>query len=320
VVSSSANTADVLRVTGLEDLLEERIDSVVAQRQQLRGKPAPDTFLECARRLGAPPPRAAVFEDALAGVQAGRAGRFGCVIGVDRVGHGGAARTERTPAPRSPAGACWPAPSQAPGAAAAALRNPGRLGRVPVAQGSGADHRIRFECRGSRDGAHSPAVVDSSRERSSDRGKGDVPTVSMTTENTPPEGTPDAPILGAIHRFGVIVSKVEHWRDEGVYFIRSCEFDLYAEDEDFQTAVVRFGESFEDLAHYLGELVEREDATEAETETFVLVAARYLDIEQREDADRRRHSLLNLRLRRRRRSGHWALRTTPNSSSQPSPA
>lgn len=92
VVSSSANTADVLSVTGLDDLLEERIDSVVAEQEDLRGKPAPDTFLECARRLGAPPALAAVFEDALAGVEAGSAGCFGCVIGVDRVGHADALR------------------------------------------------------------------------------------------------------------------------------------------------------------------------------------------------------------------------------------
>jgi beta-phosphoglucomutase family hydrolase len=92
VVSSSANTADVLRVTGLADLLEERIDGVVAQQRQLAGKPAPDTFLEGARRLGAEPAHAAVFEDALAGVEAGRAGRFGIVVGVDRVGHAEALR------------------------------------------------------------------------------------------------------------------------------------------------------------------------------------------------------------------------------------
>jgi beta-phosphoglucomutase family hydrolase len=92
VVSSSANTADVLRVAGLEDLLEERVDGVVAEHEHLQGKPAPDTFLEGARRLGVAPAQAAVFEDALAGVEAGRAGRFGCVIGVDRVGHADALR------------------------------------------------------------------------------------------------------------------------------------------------------------------------------------------------------------------------------------
>jgi beta-phosphoglucomutase family hydrolase len=92
VVSSSANTADVLRVTGIADLLEERVDGVVAEEEHLKGKPAPDTFLEGARRLGVEPAQAAVFEDALAGVEAGRAGHFGCVIGVDRVGHADALR------------------------------------------------------------------------------------------------------------------------------------------------------------------------------------------------------------------------------------
>jgi beta-phosphoglucomutase family hydrolase len=92
VVSSSANTLDVLRVTGIEDLLEERVDGIVAEQEHLPGKPAPDTFLEGARRLGVEPAQAAVFEDALAGVEAGRAGHFGCVIGVDRVGHADALR------------------------------------------------------------------------------------------------------------------------------------------------------------------------------------------------------------------------------------
>jgi beta-phosphoglucomutase family hydrolase len=92
VVSSSANTADVLRVTGLDGLLEERVDGVVAEHEHLPGKPAPDTFLEGARRLGVEPAQAAVFEDALAGVEAGRAGHFGVVVGVDRVGHADALR------------------------------------------------------------------------------------------------------------------------------------------------------------------------------------------------------------------------------------
>lgn len=88
VVSSSANTADVLRVTGLESLVEARVDGIVAHQAHLAGKPAPDTFLHGAHLLGVPPARAAVFEDAIAGVEAGRAGKFGAVIGVDRVGHG----------------------------------------------------------------------------------------------------------------------------------------------------------------------------------------------------------------------------------------
>ena len=87
VVSSSANTHDVLRVTGIEHLFEEVVDGVVAAREGLAGKPAPDTFLAGARALGADPAGAVVFEDALAGVQAGRAGGFGFVVGVDRVGH-----------------------------------------------------------------------------------------------------------------------------------------------------------------------------------------------------------------------------------------
>ncbi len=86
VVSSSANTKEVLEVTGLAPLIEERVDGVVAKERGLPGKPKPDTFLECARMLGAEPAQAAVFEDALAGVEAGRAGGFGAVIGVDRVG------------------------------------------------------------------------------------------------------------------------------------------------------------------------------------------------------------------------------------------
>jgi beta-phosphoglucomutase family hydrolase len=86
VVSSSSNCRDVLAAAGIEELLEVRIDGIVAEREHLRGKPAPDTFLAGARALGVDPAEAAVFEDALAGVAAGRAGGFGCVVGVDRVG------------------------------------------------------------------------------------------------------------------------------------------------------------------------------------------------------------------------------------------
>jgi beta-phosphoglucomutase family hydrolase len=86
VVSSSANCRDVLIAAGIEDLFEVRIDGVVARREHLRGKPAPDTFLAGARALDLPPAAAVVFEDALAGVEAGRAGQFGFVVGVDRVG------------------------------------------------------------------------------------------------------------------------------------------------------------------------------------------------------------------------------------------
>jgi beta-phosphoglucomutase family hydrolase len=92
VVSSSANTREVLVAAGIEGFFEARIDGVVAEREGLKGKPAPDTFLAGARALGVAPDRAAVFEDALAGVAAGRAGGFACVVGVDRVGQAGALR------------------------------------------------------------------------------------------------------------------------------------------------------------------------------------------------------------------------------------
>ncbi|WP_267243395.1 HAD family hydrolase [Streptomyces sp. PR69] len=86
VVSSSANCRDVLAAAGIEDLFDERIDGIVARERRLRGKPAPDTYLAAARALGGEPRAAAVFEDALAGVAAGRAGGFGLVVGVDRTG------------------------------------------------------------------------------------------------------------------------------------------------------------------------------------------------------------------------------------------
>jgi beta-phosphoglucomutase family hydrolase len=87
VVSSSTNCRDVLVAAGIEELFEARIDGVVAEREGLKGKPAPDTFLAGARALEVDPGESAVFEDALAGVAAGRAGGFACVVGVDRVGH-----------------------------------------------------------------------------------------------------------------------------------------------------------------------------------------------------------------------------------------
>jgi beta-phosphoglucomutase family hydrolase len=92
VVSSSTNCRDVLAAAGIADLFEEIVDGVVAEREKLAGKPAPDTFLAGARALAVEPSGAAVFEDALAGVEAGRAGRFGCVVGVDRVGQADALR------------------------------------------------------------------------------------------------------------------------------------------------------------------------------------------------------------------------------------
>jgi beta-phosphoglucomutase family hydrolase len=85
VVTASANSLAVLRAAGLEGSFDARIDGVVARERQLAGKPSPDTFLEGARALGVAPVNAAVFEDAIAGVEAGRAGGFGCVIGVDRL-------------------------------------------------------------------------------------------------------------------------------------------------------------------------------------------------------------------------------------------
>jgi beta-phosphoglucomutase family hydrolase len=86
VVSSSANTREVLRSVGIEELFEAVVDGLVAEREGLPGKPAPDTFLAGARALGAEPQQAVVFEDALAGVEAGRAGGFGWVVGVNRTG------------------------------------------------------------------------------------------------------------------------------------------------------------------------------------------------------------------------------------------
>jgi len=92
VVSSSKNCRAVLETAGIEDLFEARVDGVVAARLDLPGKPAPAIFLEAARRLDVGPASAAVLEDAVAGVQAGRAGSFRVVIGVDRTGHPDALR------------------------------------------------------------------------------------------------------------------------------------------------------------------------------------------------------------------------------------
>ncbi|MET8946146.1 HAD-IA family hydrolase [Streptomyces sp. NPDC004542] len=86
IVSSSANTRDVLRSIGAEHLFDVRIDGVVAAERGLPGKPRPDTFQAAARDLGVEYRQAAVFEDALAGMDAGRSGGFGYVVGVDRVG------------------------------------------------------------------------------------------------------------------------------------------------------------------------------------------------------------------------------------------
>ncbi|MGE2837193.1 beta-phosphoglucomutase family hydrolase [Mycobacterium sp. SMC-4] len=86
VVSSSANTQAVLELTGLEAYIEYRVDGVTLREENIAGKPAPDSFLRAAQLLGVTPDESAVFEDAIAGVAAGRAGGFGVVVGVDRGG------------------------------------------------------------------------------------------------------------------------------------------------------------------------------------------------------------------------------------------
>lgn len=85
VVSSSANTREVLAVTGLDRFVGQRVDGVTLREERIAGKPAPDSFLRAAQLLKVAPSEAAVFEDALSGVEAGRAGHFGLVVGVDRV-------------------------------------------------------------------------------------------------------------------------------------------------------------------------------------------------------------------------------------------
>lgn len=92
VVSASANTPEVLKVTGLDRFVQQRVDGITLREEHLPGKPAPDSFLRGAQLLGVPADAAAVFEDALSGVQAGRAGNFGFVVGVDRVGQAEALR------------------------------------------------------------------------------------------------------------------------------------------------------------------------------------------------------------------------------------
>ena len=92
VVSASRNCTEVVRSAGIADLLDVQVDGNVAEQMKLRGKPDPDTYLAAARLLTIEPAQAAVFEDALAGVQAGRAGSFGFVVGVDRVGQADALR------------------------------------------------------------------------------------------------------------------------------------------------------------------------------------------------------------------------------------
>jgi beta-phosphoglucomutase family hydrolase len=87
VVSSSANTREVLDVTGLAEFVDVRVDGVTMREENIAGKPAPDSFLRAAQLLDTPADQAAVFEDAIAGVEAGHAGEFGLVVGVDRVDH-----------------------------------------------------------------------------------------------------------------------------------------------------------------------------------------------------------------------------------------
>ena len=86
VVSSSRSCAAILDAAGIADLFELQVDGVVAEQRGLAGKPAPDTFLHAARALGVAPARAAVIEDAIAGVAAARAGGFALVVGIDRAG------------------------------------------------------------------------------------------------------------------------------------------------------------------------------------------------------------------------------------------
>jgi beta-phosphoglucomutase family hydrolase len=92
VVSSSRHCSEVLRAARLQGLFDAQIDGNVANAKGLVGKPAPDTYLEAARMLSVAPPQSAVYEDALAGVEAGRAGGFGLVVGVDRAGQAAALR------------------------------------------------------------------------------------------------------------------------------------------------------------------------------------------------------------------------------------
>ena len=92
VVSASRNCREVLRAAGIEDLFEVRIDGTVAAERGLPGKPAPDMFVAAAAALGVDRTASVVFEDAVSGVAAGRAGGFGFVVGVDRVGHADALR------------------------------------------------------------------------------------------------------------------------------------------------------------------------------------------------------------------------------------
>jgi trehalose 6-phosphate phosphatase len=92
IISASENCAMVLAASDTTSLFDAKVDGVDSRKIGIRGKPAPDIFLEAARRLGVEPSRAAVVEDAIAGVRAGRAGGFRIVIGIDRTGHPDALR------------------------------------------------------------------------------------------------------------------------------------------------------------------------------------------------------------------------------------
>ncbi len=92
VVSSSRHCSEVLRAARMQGMFDAQVDGNVANAKGLVGKPAPDTYLEAARMLSVAPPQSAVYEDALAGVEAGRAGGFGLVVGVNRAGQAAALR------------------------------------------------------------------------------------------------------------------------------------------------------------------------------------------------------------------------------------
>ena len=92
IVSSSANCKEVIEAAGIEDLFDARVDGNAVEREHLKGKPAPDTYLHAAEELHVDAGQAAVFEDALAGVESGRAGHFGYVVGVNRADQADALR------------------------------------------------------------------------------------------------------------------------------------------------------------------------------------------------------------------------------------
>lgn len=92
VVSSSKHCQEIIKVAGIADLFDARVDGNFAEELNLKGKPAADTYLKAAELLGVPPQRAVVVEDAIAGVEAGHNGGFGLVIGVDRKGDAEALR------------------------------------------------------------------------------------------------------------------------------------------------------------------------------------------------------------------------------------